>query len=139
MYEKAGYCGALLFLAYLTKFDIKYKRIPAAGVMAFGILSIIYFMAEGQFRMVRMVFCMLPGMLLLMLARITGEKVGYGDGVTVLVLGLFLREFYCMAVLCFGIMMTGVYSLYRLFKKNREPIPLIPFLLIALEVVFVYV
>lgn len=139
MDKKAGYCGALFFLAYLTRFDIKYKKIPIVGIAAAGIFAVIFFATEGEFDTGRILSCMFPGVLLITLALLTGEKVGYGDGITVLVLGFLIGEFYCIVVLCLGIIMTGIYSLYRLFKKSREPIPLLPFLLTALEVVFLYV
>lgn len=138
MYEKTGYCGALLFLGYLAKHDIKLKRIPAAGVIMFGLISAVYFVAGKQLNAGKMFLCILPGIVLLILAFMTREKIGYGDGVTVLVLGLFLGEVYCMAVLCLGIMLTGIYSFFRVLKKNKEPVPLIPFLLAALEVVLIY-
>lgn len=139
MYEQIGYCGGLLFLAGLAVYDIRWKKIPVIWVWGFGIMAVIYFAAGAQNTVNEAIICMLPGMVILTLALVTREKIGYGDGMAVLVLGFFLGGFLCMAVISLGIMMTGAFSLCRIILKNKEPIPLIPFLLAAMEVIFLYV
>lgn len=139
MYEKTGYCGALLFLGCLAIYDIKWKKIPAIVVGASGVLSLIYFAVGKHPDLYSAVICMLPGMVLLLLSLLTGEKIGYGDGAAVLALGFWTGGLFCMVAVCIGIMLSGIYSLCRIIRKNKEPIPFIPFLLAALEVMFLYV
>ncbi len=138
MYRQIGYSCALLFLAGMAVYDIRWKRIPAAGIAIWGVLSVVYFIMGEKLTVSRVILCMLPGMIMLLLALITAEKIGYGDGMTALVLGFFLGGNFCMLVMGIGIMMTGLWSLYRIICKNREPIPLIPFLLASMEVILIY-
>lgn len=139
MYEKAGYCGAIVFLGYLAIYDIKWKKIPAIGISVFGILSLIYLLLGRQYNLKHAALCMLPGMVLLALSLLTKEKIGYGDGAAVIILGFWTGALFCAGAVCVGIMMTGIYALYRVMQKNMEPIPFIPFLLAATEVMLVYV
>lgn len=137
MYGQIGYSFALLFLGILASYDIRWKRIPALWVAVFGTAAVIYFMAGSNAG--DAVICMLPGALLLFLAFLTGEQIGFGDGAAALVVGFYIGGGLCMAMIGLGIMMTGVFSLYRLIRGNREPVPLIPFFLAAMEVIFIYV
>ena len=69
---------------------------------------------------------------------ITKENIGYGDGLTVIVLGLWTGIWFTFYVLCVGLMLSGFCAAVYLIKKKRETIPLIPFLLIGMEVVLIY-
>lgn len=138
MYEQLGYCLALLFLGKMTAYDIRWKKIPTVWVAVAEIVAVIYFAMGEQCCINTAVFCMLPGMVLLFLAVLTGEGIGYGDGMTALAVGFFTGGDFCTAVVCLAIMMTGIFSLYRIVCKCREPIPLIPFFLGAMEVILAY-
>lgn len=138
MYEQIGYSLALLFLGILASYDIRWKRIPTLWVAAFGMLAVIYF-AVGNDVNAACIICILPGMLLLFLAFLTGEQIGIGDGMTALAVGLYIGGGLCTVMVCLGIVMTGIFSLYRLLRGNREPVPLIPFFLAAMEVIVIYV
>lgn len=138
MYEKAGYCGALCFLGCLAVYDIKWKKIPVVAVLIFGLLSVLYFAAGKQRTVEYAVYCMLPGMLLLLLSLVTKEKIGYGDGAAVLILGFWTGALFCAEAVSMGIIMSGIYSLYRIIRKNNQPIPFLPFLLTAVEVILIY-
>ena len=138
MFEKAGYCGALCFLGCLAVYDIKWKKIPVVAILISGLLSVLYFAAGKQCTVEYAIYCMLPGMLLLFLSLVTKEKIGYGDGVAVLILGFWTGALFCAEAVCVGIVMSGIYSLYRIIRKNNQPIPFLPFLLIAVEVILIY-
>lgn len=138
MYKQLGYSLALLFLGRMTAYDIRWKKIPAVWVAAAGIVAVIYFAMGKQCSINTAVLCMLPGFVLLLLSALTGERIGYGDGMTALVIGFLIGGDFCAAVVCLAIMMTGIYSLYQILRKCREPIPLIPFFLGAMEVMLVY-
>lgn len=138
MYEKAGYCGAILFLGYLSKYDIRWKRIPAKAVYVFGSIALLYFLLKGEIVFSQLVFLMLPGALLLFLAKATKEKIGYGDGAAALVLGFFTGGLFCMEAVCLGFVLAGGYSVYCFVRKGEKKVPFIPFLLAAMEVMLFY-
>ena len=78
---------------------------------------------------------MLPGLFLLLLAYLTSEQVGYGDGLAVLILGCFLGAGKCAAVCGTAFMLSGLFTTGKICLKKEEPVPFLPFLLGALEVV----
>lgn len=138
MYERIGYGLALSFLGVLSVYDIRWKRIPVLWIVVAGIGAIIFFAAGNDNSAYKAMSCIFPGLLLLLLAFMTGEQIGYGDGLAVLVLGFFLGGGFCIMVIILGVMMTGPFSVYRLMRKRREPVPLIPFFMAAMEVILIY-
>ena len=101
-------------------------------------MAVIYWIFKGEFSWQELLWNAIPGVMLLLLSIITKENIGYGDGLTVIVLGLWTGIWFTFYVLCAGLMLSGVYAAIYLVKKKGETIPLIPFLLIGMEVVLLY-
>ena len=83
----------------------------------------------------RLLAGLLPGIFLLVLAKITREAVGYGDGLILLFIGLSLGFWECIGIFFIGLL--GVFLaavLVALFfgRKKGLEIPFIPFLLTGL-------
>ena len=83
----------------------------------------------------KLFYRMLPGLFLILLAYLTSEQVGYGDGLAVLILGCFLGAGKCAAVCGTAFMLSGLFTTGKICLKKEEPVPFLPFLLGALEVV----
>lgn len=80
-----------------------------------------------------------PGLGLLVLGKLAGGRLGEGDGVMTLILGLFMGWERCLAVLCASGMFAAVFAgcglaLGRLRRSSR--IPFAPFLLVATVLVW---
>lgn len=140
MYEKTGYAMALIFLASLTENDLKHKRIPLKTVFAFAAMAIIYLAGENRFLEENIFFQLLPGLGLLFLSAATKEKIGYGDGAAVMVLGLWTNLLFSTIVLCLAFCLAGCYAgAYIIKSKSKKgEIPFIPFLLAAMEIMLVW-
>lgn len=133
-----SYCVSLLFLAGLSAGDVREKKIPIYKVVFFAISAIFCRMITGQFSWNEVRWGIFPGCVLLVLALLTKENIGYGDGITVLTLGLWTGGWFTLAVVCIGIMLSGVWGMVCIFRKKTEPIPFIPFLLLGMEVALLY-
>lgn len=138
IYEQLGYTVSLLLLGYLSLKDVKTKMIPAIPVCISGMAGICYFIAGRGWDLSRIIGAMVPGLFLLTGALLTGEKIGYGDGMSVLVLGFWTGEIFCGITVCLGVFLSGFFALWRLLKKSKEAIPFLPFLLAAMEVQLLY-
>lgn len=137
--QEITYCGALLFLATLTPEDIREKQISAKKIIIFGLLALICRLAAGQIRLGAEVACsLIPGVFLLFLSVISKESIGFGDGLAVTVLGLWVGSTKTFIILCIAWTMAGVFAVICLIKKWKEPIPFIPFLLVGMEVLLFY-
>lgn len=139
MYEKAGYAMALIFLASLTESDLKYQRIPLKTVLIFAGMAILYLLGKNPFLEENVFYRLLPGAGLLLLSAATKEKVGYGDGAAVLVLGLWTNLLFSTMVLCLGFCLAGIYIGFCLVERKSRmgEIPFIPFLLAAMEIMLI--
>ncbi|MDE6202090.1 MAG: prepilin peptidase [Lachnospiraceae bacterium] len=134
----AADCAGLLFLAGLTAEDIRKKEIPVFKVLAAGFFAVLYPMCVGQISAQEIIWGLVPGGILMLLALITKESIGYGDGMVAAVLGLWTGGWFTLAVVCAAVMLSGIYGTACLIRKKREPIPFIPFLLLGMEVVLAY-
>ena len=131
-------CAGLLLLAALTPEDIKKKTISLNKVMLFAILAIIYRGLTKQIFCGEAVGCLMPGAVLLLLSAITKESIGFGDGVVVMVLGLWIGGWFTMLAVCIGMLFAGIYGGVCLIRKRKEPIAFVPFLLLGVEVALAY-
>ena len=133
--EYAGECLALLFLAWFSAEDIRNRKLSLAELMGSLLPGMIYLTVIGGWSDGKLLYRMLPGLFLFMLAYLTSEQVGYGDGLAVLILGCFLGAGKCAAVCGIAFVLSGLFATGKICLKKKEPIPFLPFLLGALEVV----
>lgn len=132
------YCVSLAFLALLAAEDIRKRELSLYKILLFAFLSLLYQVLSGQFFWREAAGGLIPGGILIVLAFLTGESIGYGDGAAVMALGLWTGGWFTLTVVLIGIMSVGVYGAFRLLKGNRKPIPFLPFLLLGMEVVLYY-
>lgn len=138
MYEQLGYCAALIFLGYLSVQDIRTKLVSANVIWMFGAVAFLYLFWGQDGDICTWIMRMIPGAGLLLLAFGTKESIGYGDGATVMVLGMWCGTFFCILILCLGIFLSGIYALFRMASGRFSPVPFLPFLLISMEVILFY-
>ena len=124
----------LLYLAVGTFFDIKSKK-----------LSMVFFMISGgigllcnllfRYQNVKNLACgLLFGGMFLMIGRLTKESIGYGDGIGLMILGIF-EGFEGMLFIAAGAFLLsslyGIWMLLALRKTWSASMPFFPFLLMA--------
>lgn len=134
--------AVFVLLCISSAFDIKRKEIPlitiAAGFLtAFGIN--VWIAAQGGISVADIAVSVLPGVLFLILSLCTGEKVGYGDGLFIIVLGLYVGVGRCLVIVCFGLLLSSAYALILMAVKKAEKnsrLPFLPFLTIGMGVSF---
>lgn len=131
------------FLAVCAVFDGLQKQIPLA-VVWLGMLSAICLRAGGvmgEVNLLSVALSLVPGAVFFLLGFISREKVGYGDGWVLLMIGLFLDLPRCFLILLTGLMIESAAALILLvFRKVRrdKEIPFCPFLLLGMGVVLCF-
>lgn len=83
---------------------------------------------------------MLPGTCLLVFSRITGEAIGYGDGVLVLTIGILTGAGGALGVLWLALFLAAGFSVFGLIRKRckrNSTYPFAPFLLLAWTLMWV--
>lgn len=138
MYQQVGYGAALLLLAYLSLQDIKTKFVSARAIWISGAAALLYLFLGQSSDAKEWIVRMIPGIALLLLSWMTKERIGYGDGAVVIVFGLWCGTFFCVLTLCLGIILSGIYALGCIVTGRNSPLPFLPFLLAAMEVILFY-
>lgn len=133
------YCGAIMFLAILSLEDIREKRISVKRVLIGALAAVICQLITGQASVIAIVGSLIPGIVLLLLSAITKESIGKGDGIVVMMLGLWIGGQMTFLVVCLAVWAAGIFAMVCLLRKKRELIPFVPCLLMGMEVLLFYV
>ena len=87
-----------------------------------------------------MIYSLIPGAFLLAISLCTRESIGYGDGWTVLALGILLGLWKCFVVVFAGFLFSAIFSLILLVLRRvngKSRLPFLPFITMGLGVVMV--
>lgn len=132
-----------LFLAVCAVFDGFSRQVPLA-VVWLGMLTAVGLHiggVMGETSLMAGALSLIPGAGFFLLSFLTGEKVGYGDGWVLLMIGLFLGVYQCFLILLVGLAAESVVAIVllalRKIQRDRE-IPFLPFLLLGMGVVVCY-
>lgn len=125
----------LLFLGLGTYFDVKSRELPLAFLTAFGLLGVACnIIWKYQSLKEVLIGCCIGG-IFLVVGWLTKEAVGYGDGLSLVILGVF-EGFSGMIPIVFGaFLLSGVYGLWRIIglgEAASDTMPFFPFLFLAL-------
>ncbi len=138
MWQKIGYSCALLVTACLSRRDIRTKTISVKGLLISTAAACFFVLIRKNMTEYYALPGMLPGMMLILLAKATGEKIGYGDGAVVILLGLFCGMIFTVFTVGVAFLISGIYALILLGKGRKDTMPFLPFLLAAMEVLWLY-
>lgn len=132
----------MVFLCICTVFDISKKEIPIYMILV-GIISSlgvnIWQIFAGAISVTGVGVSFLPGLFFLLISFCTKEKIGYGDGLILIMSGLVLGFYRCFLGLCISLICSSVFALFLLVfhkaKKDSE-LAFIPFITIGMGVSF---
>ena len=122
-----------IWLGLQSYLDFKYKEIPVWLSIVGAVFGIIFCLLEKR-QVLPVLLSLLPGICALLFSWITKEIMGYGDGVVLFVLGIYmpLKQLLSTGMLAFGLAGLVALVLLVVFRKNgRYRIPFVPFLGIA--------
>lgn len=131
MWQQAAVVG---MLAICSAEDIRKKKVCINLVFAFGIIGIFFHMIWQQYTIQNLLAGMAVGVLLLIFSVISGGKVGTGDGIILIVTGVYLGAKQNIELFFTGLLLCGIWAVYLLVFQKRsreEEIPFVPFLLAA--------
>lgn len=126
-----------MFLIPCTIFDIRNKGISKRYLI---IAMIVVLATEGiliikEERSITDLFIdIMPGIFLLLITGITKGKMGAGDGIVFLILGLMIGYFPALMVMTAALFLSGIYGGYLMLVKKASrtlTIPWMPFVLMA--------
>lgn len=134
-----GMAGAVGLLAAGGIFDVKSKKIPFVVLGAGGIWSVVgLFFKAAEIGIPQTLLFVLtaivPGAILVVISFLTEKKIGYGDGIVLMILGCMEGAGTAFLVFCTGLFLQSLFAVGLLIVKKADKqscIPFVPFLLAA--------
>lgn len=123
-----------LFLIIGTFFDIREQELPLPFLLCFGILVAASSVFGGDCNIGKIFPGACAGGIFLIVGWLTKEAIGYGDGIGLMILGIFEGWPGMIPVVVGAFLLSGVYGIWRLLRCGGSPIdemPFYPFLLIS--------
>lgn len=114
--------------------DIRRKEIECMKVLLFGVIGVSLHLYLGQVSVYDMLLGAGMGIIVMLCSLLSGGMIGMGDGLVIMVTGIFLGARKNMQMLCCGLIIAAIISLFLMVcrkKKKHESIPLMPCLLLA--------
>ena len=113
--------------------DFKYKEIPLWLSILGGTIGVVFCITENR-PFTSVLSACFPGILMLGFSWLTKEVIGYGDGIVLMVMGIYLTISQLLSIGMMAFCVAGVVALLLLVlcKKNGSyRIPFVPFLAIS--------
>lgn len=123
--------GLLIVLAWI---DIKTGKVPLILLLPGSAAGFICFLTAGTFSWKSLMGGLAIGGVILLVAVVTRESIGIGDGLVFIMTGLFLGAGRNLALLVLASGLAAAVSvLLMLFGKitKKQRIPFVPFILLA--------
>ena len=123
--------------------DIRKKEVPLWELGCATVISgakVVTDIIAGAFDPSGIALSLIPGALLLGIAFVTGQGIGYGDGLLLLCLGPAMGLYNLAIGLVISLFVCSFFSAALLFIKRangRTRIPYVPFLTIGMAVISV--
>ena len=133
-----GMVGTLVILVGSSIYDIFKKRIPLQILLVGGVWAVICLVisvvTSGVDALYSGLCGLLPGAGLLLLGYLTDHKVGYGDGILLMIIGLLEGAQKVFLIFCAGLFLQSLLAVILLIMKKADKqtqIPFVPFLFLA--------
>ncbi len=134
MWEMCSQVAVIGMLAICATEDLRKKQIHLNIVLAFGILGIVFHMLGQEQSIENIIFGMGVGGVLLLLSILTGGKIGIGDGVLLVVTGIYLGLEQNLMLFAGSLFICACYALLLLVlrrRKRNDTLAYAPFVLVS--------
>lgn len=131
MWNQAAVIG---MLAICSAEDIRRKQVRLNFILAFGIAGIIFHMLWQMQTIENVLFGMCVGGALLVLSFLTRGRIGAGDGILMVVTGIYLGLEQNLELLICSLFICAIYALCLLVlhkKKRKDTIAFVPFVFVS--------
>ena len=112
--------------------DLRKKEIYLLPTVLAGIMGIVWQLAWRKTTVWFLLLGCVPGIFMLGVGRATQGKLGLGDGVIVLTMGIWLGMYETWFLLAAGLLMASAAgAVWMLRKSHKKEMAFVPFLLMA--------
>ena len=126
--------GSVSLLAPSVVLDVRKKTLPVWLLAGFGVFGLVVQLAILRTSVLLTLTGLLPGVILLVAAALTKEKIGYGDGALSCALGAWIGGPKAAGAVLSGLILGGLFGTALIVfrkKSSAHRIPFAPFLLVG--------
>ena len=120
-------CLVGVFLLWEGICDLRKKKISVKCAVVFGIIGLFLDFFELKECWPSLLGGLLIGIVILVLSKITDEKIGYGDGYVLTVTGILLGFRWNLTLLFMSLWLAAIVSVVLLFLKKAKKKTELPF------------
>jgi len=127
-----------IILLVLSMVDIRSKRIPLLMIVGLIVLAIISSLALQPVDWVLMAAGAVVGLVFIIVSKVTREKLGYGDSLILLALGILLGFWEVMILILIAFLASACFGIIMVCwkKKNKNTsFPFVPFIALSYALV----
>ena len=130
-----------LFLLLLSAFsDIRKKEISLWLVISMAFLSLsdgAIALFNGKRTIEDLIVCIVPGVIMMLLALLSRQSIGYGDGLIILAIGMTFGISKLAVGIAIALFTSGIMSIFLIAirkAKRNDTFPFIPFIFAGMVV-----
>ena len=123
-----------LFLGIGAWIDLKQRALPVVFLGSFGVVGVVLNSAWNYQSLMQMLLGCAFGAVFLIIGKFTKEAIGYGDGLGMMVLGIFYGIMRVQSVVFGAFLLSGIYGMWKKYVRKAldvDTIPFFPFLFAA--------
>ena len=125
------YIILLIILSFFSLQDLKRKAIYGNHLMIATVISVFVWFVFPSLTIFNTIAGISIGIGIFLLSLVTKEKIGVGDGLILMISGIFLGGRENFTLLFLGLCYAAVYSLVKIFQRKidkKQELSFIPFL-----------
>lgn len=114
--------------------DMRKRKITVSITMFSAIIGVLLHLLYLDESIFFMLAGMLSGVSILLLSKLSGGRIGAGDGIVFMLTGLYIGVWENMILMCISFFLAGVFGIFWIIIKKKslqEKLPFMPFLFTA--------
>lgn len=123
----------LVYLLAAGVIDIREYRISVPLTVLTAGVGVLHLLYDWETAVPSVFLSLLPGAGLILIGILSRQKIGMGDGITLLVCGLFLESAAVWEMLMSGLFFGSLFAVFLFIRKKGKntEFPFLPFLCIG--------
>jgi Flp pilus assembly protein protease CpaA len=110
----------IVWLGILSVYDYKFKKVPLWILLLYGLWVIINQMFKGEFFSKNMLFVIGLGFIFIGISFASKEKIGYGDGITILITGISSDIQQMVAIIWFSFFFLFLFAIAKICNNKYQ-------------------
>ena len=110
----------IVWLGILSVYDYKFKKVPVWLLFLYGLWVIINQLFKGEFFSQNTLFVIVLSFIFLIISFATKEKIGYGDGITILITGISSGIQQIVVIIWFSFFFLFLFTIAKICKIRYQ-------------------